>query len=250
MSRNVLCDRVMASDDIYPNLLHSHYCQCRPNGWVHPCPILLMFGSRARHPPRRPVVKPIKGFLQSGGGQYPRLGIKQKHFLHHRHIKPPGRSPIQSLPYRYHLQPSPFYPRPLEVPFHRRPVVVEGQQRASQVPERRDLCRHCPICQEDPTHLFLRLLNNQPPSLPIRLAPAHRWSWVRPIECLLWGKYVTLGAPGVGLILFLQDYYSVPRVLVRKVHPEVRPLVHFPSASLHREPQLGKYSQKGHPILC
>ena len=72
-------------------------------------------------------------------------------------------------------------------------------------------------------------------------------SLVRPIECLLWDKHVTLGAPGVGLIPLLQDYYAVPRVSVRKLHPEVCLWVCCPLASLHREPQSRKDGQKGHP---
>ena len=46
---------------------------------------------------------------------------------------------------------------------------------------------------------------------------------MRLIECLLWDKYVTLGALGMGFIPILQDYYAFPSVSVRKVHPEVCP---------------------------
>ena len=41
------------------------------------------------------------------------------------------------------------------------------------------------------------------------------------MECLLWYKPVTIGAPGVGVIPFLQEYYAIPRVSVSRVHPEV-----------------------------
>ena len=40
------------------------------------------------------------------------------------------------------------------------------------------------------------------------------------IECLLWDKNVPLGGSGVGLIPLPQDDYSIPRMLVGKVHPE------------------------------
>ena len=72
-----------------------------------------------------------------------------------------------------------------------------------------------------PPYPFLCFLNNQPPMLPLRPTPAHIWSRLRPIECLLWLKHVTLGSPGLGLIPLLQDYYAVPRVSVRKVHPVI-----------------------------
>ena len=69
-------------------------------------------------------------------------------------------------------------------------------------------------------------------------------NWVPPV-----GKNVTLGALRVGLIPLFKDYYAVPRVLVRKLHPEVFPWGRCPSASLHRTPQLGNDKRKGYPIL-
>ena len=119
----------------------------------------------------------------------------------------------------------------------------------SQVPEQRDCRQRYPICREEPPYFFLRILNNQPMSLPLRPTPAHRLSRVRPIECLLWDKHVTPGAPGVGFIPLLQVYYTVPRVSVRKLHQDLYQLGRFPSASLHRAPKLGKDVWKGHPIL-
>ena len=65
----------------------------------------------------------------------------------------------------------------------------------------------------------------------------------------MWDKHVTLGAPGVGLIPLLQDYYAVARVSVRKAHPEVCLRRRCPLAYLHRAPEPAKDGQKGHPIL-
>ena len=184
-----MCDRVLTADDIHSNLLHYHHFQRRPNGWVQPCPITLTSGSHVHYPPHRLVVKPLKGFLQPGGYN-PYLGHKQKHRMHHHHIKHPNRSPIRSLSSKYLHQTSPFYLRPTEVPLHHWPVVFGRRQCLYQVLERRDRPQMCPIFQEDSPHPFLHILNNQPLSLPFCPAPAHLWSTVRPIEWLLWDKHV------------------------------------------------------------
>ena len=64
--RNALRGRVLATGSIYPNLSQSHHFQLRPNGWVHPCPVPLALEVHACYPPRRPVVKSLKGFIQPG----------------------------------------------------------------------------------------------------------------------------------------------------------------------------------------
>ena len=53
--RKVLRDRVLPSGNIYPDLLHYHHCQRRPNGWVHPRPFRLTFGVHVCHPPCCPA---------------------------------------------------------------------------------------------------------------------------------------------------------------------------------------------------
>ena len=53
----------MESGDIYPDILHSNHFQYHHNGWVYPHPVQLTFGDLYGHPPCRPVVKPLKGFL-------------------------------------------------------------------------------------------------------------------------------------------------------------------------------------------
>ena len=133
MGCNLLCERVLAAGYICPNLIQSHHCQRRYNGWVNPHPVRLAFWAHARHPPCRPVVKPHKGLIQPRG-QEAFLLPKQEHHLNHRHIKPPRRSIISSLPSQDLCQPSSFYLRPPEVPFHLRPIVASGQQRSYQVP--------------------------------------------------------------------------------------------------------------------
>ena len=160
-----------------------------------------------------------------------------------------------SPPFSYLIPPLPRYPpsvpispRPPEVQFHFQPIIFGGQQRLSQVSERRDPRQRCTIRQEYPLHPFHCLLSNQPLYFPLRPAPAHIWSWVRPIECLVWVKHVTLGGPGVGLIPLLQDYYAVPRVLVSKLYLEVCTWGLCTLEYLHREPQSGKDGRKGQPM--
>ena len=138
MSRNVFCDCVMVEGNIYADILQSHHFQRRTNDWLHSCPITLTFGAHARHPPLRPVVKPLKGFLQMGGW-ISHLGLKQKHRLHHHHIKPPRHSNIHSFISQDIPQPSSFPPRPPEFLFYHRKVIVGGQQILSQVLESRFL---------------------------------------------------------------------------------------------------------------
>ena len=195
------------------------------------------------------MVKPLEGLLQTGG-QYPRLRPKQEHRLHPRHIETPCRSLIVSLPSQDLHQPYQFPPCPPEVPFHRQLIVISGQQCLSQVPEWRDRHQWFPMRQEDPPHMLLHILNQKSPSLPLWPALAHFWSRVWSIEGFLCNKYVTLGAPGVGLIPLLRYYYAAPRVSVVKVYPEVFPWGRCPLSSLHRSPQSGKYIRKWHSILC
>ena len=73
---------------------------------------------------------------------------------------------------------------------------------------------------------------------------------VHQIEGLICDKYVTLGAPGVGLITFLQGYYALVRVSVRKVYPLDFLRGRCPLASLQRAPQSGNDRNKGHPMMC
>ena len=67
--------RVLEAGDIHPNLIQPHHHQRRPNGCIHPFTILLTFVYHARHPPHRPVVETLKGFIQPWL-QYPRLRPK------------------------------------------------------------------------------------------------------------------------------------------------------------------------------
>ena len=57
------------------------------------------------------------------------------------------------------------------------------------------------------------------------------------VEGLVWHKHVTLGAPGVWLVPLLQDHYCVLHLVVRKVNPEVGPILSPSQAHLYRAPE-------------
>ena len=145
-SCNILCDCVLAVVDIHPDLIQTHRCQCRPKGWVHQCPTPLTFGAHDHHPPYQLVVETLKGLLHPGGN-FPCLWPKQKHHLHHHHIKSPLRSPIRSLPPQKVSTIVPTLPRLPEVLFHCWLIFVRGQQHSSQVIEQRNFHQRCPILQ-------------------------------------------------------------------------------------------------------
>ena len=92
----------MDAVDIHPDLIQSHHCQIRPNGGVHPWLIPLTFGYHARHLLYFLLLETLE-YLLHLGDHYPGLWSKQKHRLHHRHIKPPRRSPIRSLSPQYDI---------------------------------------------------------------------------------------------------------------------------------------------------
>ena len=137
MSWNVLRNRVVAEGNIYPHLLQSHHCQIWPNGWIHPCPLLLMFGDHAHHQLHCTVVKPFWGISPTGGWESMSWTQRGGSLA-----PPPHRI---STPFFFLLLPFPrsliavsIYLRPLGVSFHRQTIVVGGQQCSSLVPEQRD----------------------------------------------------------------------------------------------------------------
>ena len=59
----------------------------------------------------------------------------------------------------------------------------------------------------------------QPLLITFWTGPTHRWCRVRPIECLLWDKHVTLGAPGVGINSPPPGLPCCPEVVGEKISP-------------------------------
>ena len=142
--------------------------------------------------------------------------------MNHFHIKYTPHPLIWPLsPQNIHHS-SPLYPCPTYI--HRWPIVVGGRQNSSQLLEWRYFIQQHPSLQENRPRMFFLLQKNLIPYLPLQLVPTHIWVRVRPFECLIG----ILGAPGEGLIPFLQYYYAVPRVLVGKVHPDVCPWEWWP----------------------
>ena len=84
-----------------------------------------MFGSHACHMPDHPLVESREGLIQTRD-HHPHLRPKQKHRLHHRHLKSMCHPPIRPLSPQnlYHLYP--LSPRLPYILLHRRPIVVGG----------------------------------------------------------------------------------------------------------------------------
>ena len=70
------------------------------------------------------------------------------------------------------------------------------------------------------------------------------------VEGLVRHKYVTLEAPGVRLVPFLQDHYCVPHVAVRKVKLELGPIQMLVCRSVPPYFTLGNYIPRFSEEIC
>ena len=70
-----------------------------------------------------------------------------------------------------------------------------------------------------------------------------------PIQRLPSALHVTLGAPWVGGVSFLQHHHDVEDMPVHKVHPHCCPCRYFPRAPLHGACPRSPLCQKVHPLL-
>ena len=68
------------------------------------------------------------------------------------------------------------------------------------------------------------------------------------VEGLVQHKHVTLGAPRVRSVPFLQDHYCVPRVAVWKVNPGVGLILGPCQSPLHRAPEPQQTFRERYPI--
>ena len=137
---------------------------------------------------------------------------------------------IRPLPTQHPRQLRPLLPCLPQVSDQRWPVVVRRRYNPPKIFESGELGKGNNICCEHRLNPRPCLLLQQGTPLPLRSLSAEGRCHMPAIEGVAWHKHVTLGAPGVGSVPFLQDNYCVLRVAVRKLKPEVGP-VQIPSQS-------------------